>query len=101
MALGRKQWLTASLAAAGLVFFLVSGRGLRAQKTVAPEEALYVGDLYSVDILGARAAGMEAVLLGNPGDTQVDCRQAQSIEELVQQLLSGDLGMKHVSESDT
>ena len=68
---------------------------------VAPEEAVYVGDLYSVDILGARAAGMDAVLLGNPGDTQVDCRRAQSIEELVQQLLSGDLGMKHVSESDT
>jgi FMN phosphatase YigB (HAD superfamily) len=68
---------------------------------VAPEEALYVGDLYSVDILGARAAGMEAVLLGNPGDTMVDCRRAQSIEELVQQLLSGDLGMKDVSESDT
>ncbi len=28
-----------------------------------PEEALYVGDLYSVDVVGARGAGMEAVLL--------------------------------------
>ena len=27
---------------------------------VAPEEALYVGDLYDVDVVGARAAGMEA-----------------------------------------
>ena len=42
MALGRKQWLTASLAAVGLVLFLVNGRGLRAQKVVAPEEALAV-----------------------------------------------------------
>lgn len=33
---------------------------------VAPAEAIYVGDIYSVDILGARAAGMEAVLL-DPG----------------------------------
>ena len=30
---------------------------------VAPEEALYVGDLYEVDVVGARAAGIEAVLL--------------------------------------
>ncbi|MFC1791581.1 HAD family hydrolase [Gemmatimonadota bacterium] len=30
---------------------------------VAPESCLYVGDLYPVDVLGARRAGMEAVLL--------------------------------------
>ena len=30
---------------------------------VGPEEALYVGDLYDVDVVGARAAGIEAVLL--------------------------------------
>lgn len=30
---------------------------------VDPGECLYVGDLYPVDVLGARAAGMEAVLL--------------------------------------
>jgi len=30
---------------------------------VAPAESLYVGDLYPVDVLGARQAGMEAVLL--------------------------------------
>lgn len=28
-----------------------------------PEEVLYVGDLYSVDVVGAREAGMAAVLL--------------------------------------
>jgi putative hydrolase of the HAD superfamily len=30
---------------------------------VPPEEALYVGDLYEVDVLGAEAAGIPAVLL--------------------------------------
>ena len=32
-----------------------------------PEEALYVGDLYSVDYLGATGAGMQAALLDVPG----------------------------------
>jgi HAD superfamily hydrolase (TIGR01509 family) len=49
---------------------------------VAPEEALYVGDLYEVDVLGAQAAGIEAVLVST-------C----SIEDLVQSLLSGDRPM--------
>jgi len=57
---------------------------------VAPEEALYVGDLYEVDVLGARAAGIEAVLLGPPEDGTVErCRMAASIEELVDELLAG------------
>ena len=30
---------------------------------VAPEEAVHVGDLYSVDVLGARAAGCRAILI--------------------------------------
>jgi len=29
---------------------------------IAPDEAVYVGDVYSVDYLGARAAGMQALL---------------------------------------
>jgi len=63
---------------------------------VAPHEALYVGDLYHVDVLGARAAGMDAVLLGNtaPGD----CRQARSIEDLVDQLLSGEMHMRRLAQ---
>jgi HAD superfamily hydrolase (TIGR01509 family) len=57
---------------------------------VRPEEALYVGDLYEVDVVGARAAGIEAVLLGQPEDGTVErCRMAASIEELVDQLLPG------------
>jgi putative hydrolase of the HAD superfamily len=62
---------------------------------VAAHEALYVGDLYHVDVLGARAAGMDAVLLGNtaPGD----CRHARSIEDLVDQLLSGEMHMRRLA----
>jgi HAD superfamily hydrolase (TIGR01509 family) len=57
---------------------------------VAPEEALYVGDLYEVDIVGARAAGMAAVLLGTPEEgTDRNCRTTMSIEQLVNELLSG------------
>jgi HAD superfamily hydrolase (TIGR01549 family) len=56
---------------------------------VTPEETLYVGDLYEVDVLGAQAAGLQAVLLGHPEERR-DCRQARSIEELVDQLLSKD-----------
>ena len=32
-----------------------------------PEESLYVGDVYSVDYLGATGAGMQAVLMDCPG----------------------------------
>ena len=33
----------------------------------APEESLYVGDVYSVDYLGATGAGLQAVLMDVPG----------------------------------
>jgi putative hydrolase of the HAD superfamily len=57
---------------------------------VAPGEALYVGDLYDVDVVGARAAGMEAVLLlpdtTAPGP---DCRRFTSLAALADGLLKG------------
>jgi putative hydrolase of the HAD superfamily len=65
---------------------------------VKPEEALYVGDLYHVDVVGARAAGIEAILLGDAA-ARTDCRQARSLEELVDQLLSGDLMVPPISEN--
>jgi HAD superfamily hydrolase (TIGR01509 family) len=56
---------------------------------VAPGEALYVGDLYEVDVLGARAAGMDAVLLaGAEHMSGLDCRVTASIPDLVDDLLS-------------
>jgi putative hydrolase of the HAD superfamily len=33
---------------------------------VGPDEAVYIGDLYSVDVLGARSAGIDGILL-DPG----------------------------------
>jgi len=57
---------------------------------VAPGEALYVGDLYDVDVAGARAAGMEAVLLV-PDTTgpRPDCRRFASLTALANDLLNG------------
>ncbi len=56
-----------------------------------PEEALYVGDLYEVDVVGARAAGMQAVLLC-PGDSppEARCRTIRSLADLADDLLQGD-----------
>ncbi len=57
---------------------------------VGPDEALYVGDLYDVDVVGARAAGMEAVLLvadtAAPGP---QCRRVESLVVLADDLLTG------------
>jgi HAD superfamily hydrolase (TIGR01509 family) len=56
---------------------------------VAPDEALYVGDLYEVDVVGARAAGLDAVLLGKGEHmTELNCRITPSIPDLVNELLS-------------
>lgn len=56
---------------------------------VRPEEAIYVGDLYDVDVLGARAAGIDAVLLG-PADPDRPCRTTGSIKEIADALLSAE-----------
>jgi putative hydrolase of the HAD superfamily len=49
-----------------------------------PETTLHVGDLYHVDVLGARAAGLDAVLL-DPHDLYAgfDARRVRSLDELV------------------
>ena len=36
---------------------------------IAPEGVLYVGDIYEVDVVGARRAGMDVVLLDPAGNT--------------------------------
>jgi putative hydrolase of the HAD superfamily len=49
----------------------------------APGESLYVGDVYSVDYLGATAAGMQAVLMDVPGAYRdKDVLRVESLEEL-------------------
>ncbi|HEV8306086.1 MAG TPA: HAD-IA family hydrolase [Methylomirabilota bacterium] len=47
---------------------------------VRPDEAIHVGDLYSVDVLGARAAGCHAILLDPAGAWRdVDCPTAPDL----------------------
>jgi putative hydrolase of the HAD superfamily len=47
---------------------------------VEPGEAVHVGDLYSVDVLGARAAGIPAILLDPVGAWAVDdCPKARDV----------------------
>jgi putative hydrolase of the HAD superfamily len=65
-------------------------RAALAALDVAPAEALYIGDLYDVDVVGARAVGMEAILLAPdaaaPGP---DCRRIASLAALADDLLNG------------
>jgi putative hydrolase of the HAD superfamily len=48
-----------------------------------PEESLYVGDVYSVDYLGATSAGMQAILMDVPGAYRdKGAPRVESLEEL-------------------
>jgi putative hydrolase of the HAD superfamily len=55
-----------------------------------PERALYAGDIPEVDILGARAAGMNAVLVDATGHyrDQTQWVQMASVQELIDALLA-------------
>jgi putative hydrolase of the HAD superfamily len=56
-----------------------------------PSQAVYVGDLYSVDVAGARGAGLEAVLIDPGGHWGPrDCRRAPGPVEAVRLILAGD-----------
>lgn len=57
---------------------------------VAPQDAVYVGDLYSIDVLGARAAGMDAILM-DPGACwgARDCALARTALDAVRHVLAG------------
>jgi putative hydrolase of the HAD superfamily len=60
---------------------------LRAMDAV-PEQSLYVGDMYSVDYLGATAAGMQAILFDVSGaHRDSGLPRVQSLEELEQWLM--------------
>lgn len=52
---------------------------------------LHVGDLYEADIVGARAAGVHALLLDPYNDwPSVDCERAGDLKELLRRLSSND-----------
>src|SRR5262245_14695784 len=58
--------------------------GVRAERT------LHVGDLYHVDVVGARAAGLHAVLLDPHGDWDgVECVRSADLTSLTGALLDG------------
>jgi putative hydrolase of the HAD superfamily len=51
---------------------------------VAAARAAYVGDIYSIDVVGARAAGLEPILLDPIGSyADADCARLRSLEELL------------------
>lgn len=54
------------------------------------ETTIHVGDLYHVDVVGARAAGLRGVLLDEGGlYADVDCPRVRSLAELVQRVEGG------------
>jgi putative hydrolase of the HAD superfamily len=54
---------------------------------VAPEQSVYVGDMYSVDYLGATRAGMQAILFDVSGAyRESGLPRVESLEELEQKL---------------
>ena len=56
---------------------------------VRPEDSLYVGDVYSVDYLGATRAGMQAVLFDVAGAyTEKGVPRVETLEELEEVLLA-------------
>jgi putative hydrolase of the HAD superfamily len=54
-----------------------------------PERTLHVGDFYAADVVGARAAGVHALLLDPHGDWgETDCAIARDVPELAERLLA-------------
>jgi len=55
-----------------------------ARMRVRPEQALYVGDIYHVDVVGARAAGIQPILLDPCGlHADKSCPRIATLEELL------------------
>jgi putative hydrolase of the HAD superfamily len=58
------------------------------------ERTIHVGDLYGVDIVGARAAGLRGVLLDEAGlYPDADCPRVRSLADLVDQIGRGVFDM--------
>ena len=57
----------------------------------APESTIHVGDLYHVDIVGARNAGLRGVLLDEADlRPDADCPRVRTLDELVQRITAGE-----------
>ena len=57
------------------------------------ETTLHVGDLYSVDVVGARSAGLHAVLL-DAADLyeEIDCPRVRSLDHLADVIAANGFG---------
>jgi putative hydrolase of the HAD superfamily len=64
-----------------------------ARTAAKPETTIHVGDLYHIDVVGARAASIRGVLLDEAGLYEgVDCPRVRSLDELVARIRSGEFG---------
>jgi HAD superfamily hydrolase (TIGR01509 family) len=56
----------------------------------SPATTIHVGDLYHVDVVGARSAGLRGVLLDEGGlYPDADCPRVRTLSELVEQVRAG------------
>jgi len=63
-----------------------------ARAGASAESTIHVGDLYQVDVVGARAAGLRPVLLDECGlHPDADCPRVSSLGEFVERLSAGEL----------
>jgi putative hydrolase of the HAD superfamily len=69
----------------------------------SPEETLFVGDIYHVDVVGGRAAGLRVVMVDEGGlYGDADCPRVRSLAELADHLLAGaGPGEDFLLDSDT
>ncbi len=58
------------------------------QAGIQAPEAIYVGDQYRIDVVGANEAGMKGVLLdrGNYFEETADCLRIRSLTQVVEHL---------------
>jgi putative hydrolase of the HAD superfamily len=53
-----------------------------------PDEAIYVGDQYEIDVLGAKSVGMKGILIDRPGSHAdiTDCLRIRNLTEMTKHL---------------
>ena len=61
-----------------------------AELGIPAADAIHVGDVYEVDVVGARAAGLAAALVGPGGHGVTDVRTAPTVADLVDELLASE-----------
>jgi putative hydrolase of the HAD superfamily len=101
---GRVEALLESVGLAGYFDFIIDSHVVGLEKPdprifqlgceragATPEQAIYVGDIYEIDVLGARAAGLHAYLI-DPLDrwTNLDCDRIKGIHELPARLAAAN-----------